>query len=148
MFSSDLEAYEGAQVTLSRVAIERCAGAGWLSVETGTVVTMRDLLVEGTIRPPCGDAVCLPGTGLASIEGGAFSVTGFRISDNVVCGVQLAAQGALDLVDGEVSRNPIGANVQSAEFDVARLQSGVVYRDNDVTLDASALPVPSTLGGI
>jgi len=35
--------------------------------------------------------------------------------------------------------------VQGVDFDVTRLQDGVQYRDNGVTLDTSALPVPQAI---
>jgi len=54
-------------------------------------------------------------------------------------------RGTLDLQDGVVSDNPIGANVQTEDFDIGRLQDRVAYRDNDRNLDAAALPVPEPL---
>ncbi len=44
-----------------------------------------------------------------------------------------------------MSDNPIGANVQTEDFDIGRLQDRVAYRDNDRNLDAAALPVPEPL---
>ena len=54
----------------------------------------------------------------------------------------------MDLVDGEVSHNLVGANVQTAGFDLQRIQQGVIYRDNERDLDSDALPVPGSVGGV
>jgi hypothetical protein len=45
-------------------------------------------------------------------------------------------------VDGEISGNAIGANVQSADFDLSRPTANVVDRDNDRDRYPSALPAP------
>ena len=60
-------------------------------------------------------------------------------------GVQLAEGGVADLSGGEVVGNPIGANVQTAGFDVSHIQSDAVYRDNDRNLDTMAMPRRPTL---
>jgi len=48
----------------------------------------------------------------------------------------------MDLHDGVVSYNRIGANVQTGGFDIERLMDRVIYIDNDRNLDMSDLPVP------
>ncbi len=49
----------------------------------------------------------------------------------------------MDLHEGEVSHNTVcGANIQTEGFDPARLMDDVVYHDNGVNLDMSALPIP------
>jgi len=77
-----------------------------------------------------------------AIDDATVTATRFRVSASGVCGVQLARGGFIDLHDGEVSRNPVGANVQTVGFDVARLQDRVLYRDNEQTLDTAGLLVP------
>lgn len=57
-------------------------------------------------------------------------------------GLQLFDGSAADLHEGEVSRNDIGANVQDSGFDVARLQDQVVFIDNGINFDGSALDIP------
>ncbi len=59
-----------------------------------------------------------------------------------ICGVHVARAGELDLTNGIVSGCALGACVQVEGFDVTRLQEDVRYRDNDVNLDATDLPVP------
>lgn len=58
-------------------------------------------------------------------------------------GEAFATYGALDLHVGEVSGNPVGANVHDPGFDIARLTDQVVYRDNGRDLDATSLPLPA-----
>ena len=54
----------------------------------------------------------------------------------------------MDLHHGEVSGNLIGANVQTEDFELARLQDDVTYADNERDLDTALLPVPDPAGGI
>jgi hypothetical protein len=56
--------------------------------------------------------------------------------------VDFATGGTMDLHEGEVSNNPIGANVQTEGFDINRLMDRVVFRDNERDLDMTELPVP------
>jgi len=58
----------------------------------------------------------------------------------------MGADGVVDLHDGEVSSNPIGANVQTAGYDIARLNDNVIF-DNDDNFDMSALPIPEPATG-
>ena len=58
-----------------------------------------------------------------------------------LCGV-MVVEGDLDLADGEVSKNPIGASVQDEGFDFGRLSDGVIYLENESNLDARAVPTP------
>ena len=65
--------------------------------------------------------------------------------DNAILGVLLARGGTADLQSGEISENPIGLNVQTAGFDLMRLQHDVIFRSNQVTLSAMLLPLPDAL---
>ena len=48
----------------------------------------------------------------------------------------------VDLSSGEVRENLIGACVQAAGYDVARLTDDVRYIENGTNLDSVELPVP------
>jgi hypothetical protein len=74
----------------------------------------------------------------------AIELTGFVVARSALCGVQVATGGTIDLHDGVIAENPIGANIQSADFDPRRLTTDVAYRDNDRNLDSNVLPVPAT----
>jgi hypothetical protein len=106
------------------------------------------------------------------LDGAALELSHFTSNDAGLVGVQIAREGEADLhglclrertdfdaagrvIDweclehsAEVSRNPIGANVQSEDFDLGRIQDGVLYRDNVRTLDSTVLPVPESLVSI
>ena len=56
--------------------------------------------------------------------------------------VQLALGGTIDLRLGVISRSPIALNVQTEGFDLTRLQDRVVFLDNEINLDATAIPIP------
>ena len=70
----------------------------------------------------------------------------FRIDGNALIGIQVALDGAIDLTDGVVSDNPIGANVQVAGFDLERLRDRVEYRDNGINLETAELAIPVPTG--
>lgn len=67
----------------------------------------------------------------------------FVVFDNAVIGIQLARGGEVDLESGEVAYNEVGVNAQVDAYDIARLQDRVWFHDNELDLDASALPVPA-----
>jgi hypothetical protein len=89
------------------------------------------------------------GNGLTVFRGGHIEASRFLLSDNELCGLQISdVDSAIDLHDGLVTRNTIGANVQTPGFDIGRLQDGVSYFDNEVALDSSVLPVPDPADAI
>jgi hypothetical protein len=127
----------------TRVLLERNRSAG-LVAELEASITVSDLDVRGTDVRDDGRF----GTGLLAI-GGFIDATRLRTADNVLCGVQVAFGGTMDLHDGEVSGNRIGANVQEvADFSLARLQDGVLFVDNVVDLDTSLLPIPDPVPAV
>jgi len=137
-----IEAQLGASASLQRVAVEGSRGTGVLSWDAD--LDLQDLSVTGTLEQSCATEGCADqpgGRGIASSQGGRFTATRFVSSDNALCGVQLVT-GEVDLSEGVVAGNPIGANVQPAGFDLGRIQDHVVFRDNVRDLDAAALPPP------
>lgn len=128
-------------VALHRALVAGASTSGLLAVESAHIAA-DDLVVEGTL-PVDGSH----GIGVVSVRDAGIEITRFRISDNALCGAQLAQGGTIDLHDGGILRNPIGVNVQTADYDVARLQDRVRYEDNGTALDTTALPVPGPAGG-
>lgn len=63
------------------------------------------------------------------------------LDDNEACST---SDAFACLINGEISNNPIGANVQ-APLDLNCLQNNVSYRDNDLDLDAPELPIPEPI---
>ncbi len=136
-----LQITAGATADLTRVRIVRARAHGVAAFDPSTRVTARDLVVEETLREECCEETAY-GTGIVAFAGTSIEATGLRSSGNAICGVSVAG-GEVDLHDGEVSGNPIGANVSTEAFDLTRIQDRVVYRDNDRNLDSSALPAPA-----
>jgi len=113
----------------------------------GTTVALEDVVVEDTLERACVDwedgcAEAGAGAGIVSLLAASVDVRRFLVRGNAVCGVQIARDGLLALHDGEVSDNPIGANVQVEGFDFALLQDRVLFHDNGRNLDSSVLAVP------
>ena len=74
---------------------------------------------------------------------------GFTIEGAPLCGVQVADGGRLDLADGVVRGSTIGACVQTPDFDLARITTGVVYEENGINVDqGGAHHVPEPLGSL
>lgn len=125
----------GGEVDLERAILRDHHGLGVVAYQGGRL-TGSDVLIED-IRSAAGAA-----SGVVGIDEGILALTRFVVSRAEVCGVQVAQGGEVDLDDGEVRDNPIGANVQDVDFDLARIQDGVRYLDNGISLDTSRLPLP------
>ena len=110
-------------------------------------LTALGLLVDGVRDAGCATTTCtdLPsGVGLgAYVAGAAIEVSDFVVMRCALAGVQVAG-GVADLARGRVSDNPIGANVQTAGFDFARLTTDVVFERNERAFDGNLLPIPET----
>jgi hypothetical protein len=136
----------GARIEAVRALLSGNRRLGAAAFQDTTQATFTDVVVEGTAPSACEACEDRGGTGLAAYGGARLSATRFRTSDNDLCGLQMATGGEIDLATGEVSRNAIGVNLQIDGFDLARIQDGVVWRDNDVALDSTTLPSPSPVG--
>ena len=79
---------------------------------------------------------------MGAYEQGRLEVERFRVTRAALVGVQVSRDGAMDLHDGEIAENPVGANVQVPDYDFSRLTDRVFYRDNGTNLDSSTLFVP------
>jgi hypothetical protein len=140
-----LQAQSGALVMGERVAVARAREVAMLVADAELRVA--DLTITDTRETACAPTCDSAGIGLGAYIGGVATVTRFRIADNVLAGVQVAEDGAMDLADGVISGHLVGANVQVAGYDVARLSVRVRYESNGTNLDSTELPVPPpTLG--
>lgn len=92
--------------------------------------------------PPVGAG----GIGAFAFRGGSLSMHYFDVIRNDICGIYVASDGIdagiIELFDGEVAENEIGACVKVPGYPLSLLQNRVVYRDNVANIDASSLPVP------
>jgi hypothetical protein len=119
-------------------------------------------LTNGVVRnTTVSDAAGLFGHGVGVYAGATLVLRNFTATHNALCGIQLAfgkdpatgdpaeSGGTMDLYDGEVAFNTVcGANVQTAGFDLRRLQNNVRWHDNGIDLDTRELPVPEAIGGL
>jgi hypothetical protein len=130
---------------LDRVELLDNRDGGLVAFDAATIVGARNLVVRGTLAQECAVDTCAAlaaGMGVVAVAGAQVDLRRFAVTDSALCGVQLVRDGAVDLHEGEVARNPIGANVQTAGFDPQRLGDQVAFRDNGRNLDTSTLPVP------
>ncbi len=144
-FGRAVQIQNGANVTLRRAELRDSLEAGMVVAIGGSSLDATDVAILSTDRRACaedGGTCPAAGVGLGVYERGAATVERFLVRDSYLAGAQIARDGALDLADGIVESNPVGANVQVSGYDLGRLMSGVVYRDNGVNLDAEELPVP------
>ena len=131
-------------VALTRVLLEDNRAAGVLVGLPGTEVGLLDLRVAGTRERACAAAACAgsgAGIALSVLEAAHVDLERFALADNALCGLQLARGGEADARNGRVVGNPVGANVQSTDFDFSRITDRVAY-DNERNLDATVLAVP------
>lgn len=145
-----LAAQEGPTVEVLRGAVHGARQAGIFGIGSGTRYVLTDVTVEDTLEAACAPDGCAAAGGVAlcvTFEA-TVDASRFRLTRAALCGVQIANGAEADLREGEVSFNPIGANVQTEGFDIARIQDRVLYRDNDTPLDSSGLAVPETLGAL
>ncbi len=117
----------------------------------GTTVELVDVEVRDTAERACATSSCSGagiGVGLGAYSNAQLDARDFVVDGNALAGIQLAGGGTMDLHSGVVSSNPIGANIQTAGFDQARINDEVLYRDNQRNLDASGLPIPEPSSGL
>lgn len=140
-----INAIQMGSAEITRVLIERARSTAVLAIDPGANIQLHDAIVRETLEAECGADACegtAYGVGVGAYYGGRITMARFRVEESAICGVQVAAGGAIDLAHGEVAANPIGANVQDPGYDLRRLMQDVAYRGNRVNLDASSLPVP------
>jgi hypothetical protein len=65
---------------------------------------------------------------------------GFAIRQAELCCILFADGASVDLFDGEITNNYIGACVHIEGYDLNRLFNGVLYRDNRINVETAGLP--------
>jgi hypothetical protein len=91
---------------------------------------------------------CGAGHGAMAVHGGAIELRNFAVLHSDLAGVHVAEGSEMDLHQGLIAHNDVGASVVDADFNIARLRDRVEYLDNERTLSATAYPVPEAVGGI
>jgi len=135
-------------VEIDRVRIEDVRDFALRSGGTGLRVEGRDLLVRGVTPEDCWPDTCPDSSGGVGVvaSAGAVDLERFVVQDCSLCGVMVSDEGDLDLRNGRVSGNDLGACLQVDGYDTDRVSDGVIYRDNNSNLEATSLPVPDVMG--
>jgi len=158
-FGRGIIVQDGGQAELERVRLTSNREVSLFGATPDTTIRAVDLVVAETLERECADQGCADvtmGIGVGIYGGANIELRRFLISDNPLCGLQIAygtdyehepfaSGGTADLHEGEISRNLIGINVQNEELDIDRLMDAVVCQDNEVNLDMAALPVPDAM---
>jgi hypothetical protein len=145
-YGRGLHVQGGGLAILSRAAFDRSRDVG-LFVGSGSTVTADALRIDTVAKRACVAARSCDDVGGSSLvvlgAGSKAEVTAFSLAHSVQCGVELAQDGVATLSAGEIVGHVVGACVETTNFDLARLQTQVEYRDNVQKLDSSSLPLPT-----
>jgi hypothetical protein len=135
----------GGSVSIERARFERQREASIL-IASGTL-DARDLWVIDTLERGCAETTCRNapgGVGVGASRGSRVTLERFTIDGARLCGVQVHGDGELDLHDGTITRAAVGACVQVAGYDLARLTDDVAYDDNGVAVQATSYEPPES----
>ena len=141
-----LNVQEGAVALVRGALFERNRDVSVYASGLGADVTLERVVVRDTQARDCATDGCPDepaGMGVGVYDGASVTADDFQIQRASFCGAQIAGDSSLDLSNGEVVGNVIGACVQSDGYDLDRLTDGVLYLDNEVNLDSTSLPVPA-----
>lgn len=142
IFGRALQIQLGAVATTTRARFAGNREATVVVARGGSRWTATDVVIEDTMERACAPGCDPGGIGVSVLDRGAVELERFRVRRGALVGVQVAFDGSLSLVDGEIADNPVGANVQVPGYDLGRLMERVLYRDNGVNLESSELPIP------
>lgn len=144
-FGRGIEVSEDAEIEAERLRLVGQHEVALLFGGSG-VSQLRDVLIRETWQRGCAETSCAdaPGGMGVSVYGGHVNLSRFRIEDVPLCGVQVAADGQLDLHDGWIADVSVGACVQVEDYDVSRLADDVVYdqAQTSIQLTEHAVPAP------
>lgn len=141
-----LSAQLGGRLRATRVSVTDSREAAVVAARFGQA-EISDLTVLRTHARACATATCA-GAGLGSAvvasANGTVRLERFVVDDAELCGLQVATDGMMDAVHGEVSRCAAGACIGIDGYDIGRISRDVRYRDNVTNLSSDVLPVPVT----
>jgi hypothetical protein len=132
----------GASLEGSGVAVQRARFAGLLAHFDANVRVTELELVDtrpAACEPSCPDA---GGTALGVFQS-TVALDRLDVDRAALCGLMVSDGAELAVGSGHVANSLIGACIQQPDFDIATLTAAVEFRDNDVNLDSTALPIPS-----
>lgn len=146
-YGRGLNVQKGARAAVSRAVFDRNREIGVFAGSGDTALFLEDVAVGRTLAAECeGDDACPGfGDGISSLDGSTCEVTRFAISHNARCGITIV-DASMDLRDGEIFDNVLGACIRASEFELERLLQNVRFRDNERRLDPNTeLPVPASI---
>jgi hypothetical protein len=129
----------GARFVCTRCEVGPSVEAGIIALGPGGESTLRDVRVESTVVGAENGAAM----GLVVVGDAVIDMERFVVSHHGLAGLQFVDAARFSIRDGVISDNPVGVNAQRAVVDPAELSDRVIYRDNGINLDSTALPVPS-----
>ncbi len=131
--------------TLRRVSVRDSHGLG-IFVYGVSHLEASAIVVEDTVAADCSITTCTGtlahGHGVGVYGDASADLSDLLIQRSAVCGIHIGEGAEVDLANGVIRENAIGACVQNADLDLARLQHDVAYDDNGTNLEATRLPVP------
>ena len=130
------------QLLESALLIRRSRGAAIVAVLSSNIA-LKDAVVLDTLERACGTecADLALGDGLVSALDAHIDLSRFEVGRSARVGIHVLG-GTIELHDGVVFDNPIGANVYQSDFDTAALSDRVEYRNNERNLDVQELRFP------
>jgi hypothetical protein len=129
----------GANFDCTRCEVGPSVEAGIIALGPGGESTLRDVRVESTVVGAENGAAM----GLVVLGDAVFDMERFVVSHHGLAGLQLVGGARFLIRDGVISDNPVGVNAQLTVLNPDELSDRVLYRDNGINLDSTALPVPS-----
>jgi len=138
----------GAKLVASRVAIETSHEVALAVLAAGSSATLEDVTIADTMPAECAASTCPgfgAGSGVVAADTASIEMRRFVITRNALTGVSVVQGGVMDLHEGEISHNVIGANADDPMFDLSRIQDRVRYIDNGRDYDATILWIPPVL---
>jgi hypothetical protein len=142
----------GATTNATRLVVAGAREFGIVSISNGDI-TLESVSVTDVVTSACACDDRVYGHALSG-AGARLSVTDFVVRNAATCGLFVSllpgftSVAEVDLSDGLVEAAAIGACVQVVDYDLNRLTTDVVFRDNGANLDTTRLPVPTTLDSL
>jgi len=142
-----LTASEGGRIFGGSLLIDRSRSVAILATGAASEIVLDGLEVRETMARGCAETTCPDtpyGLGVGAFLGGRIELRHFLVDASSLCGVYLGEGGMMDLSDGTVSNNPIGACVIDM-YDLERLSMNVDYVNNGTNLETPFLPTPDAM---
>jgi hypothetical protein len=142
----------GAHLVGERIVVHDALEFGLITVSDSSV-DLSDVSIARVSSAECAPSTCPAlafGHAVAAVAA-ELRLTRFSVREAELCGALVASLPepatpvSVDLETGVISMAEIGVCLQDESYDIARLQSDVVYRDNGSNLDSTMLPVPEPL---